>query len=360
MDSLGRVPQNLSFDTDALYRAYGDQATIIRDIIVFVSTRKMRDLWNNVSFSLDEFCKELGYNKQSLQRTLEEFKNKSKYDLPIIDGHVYDSLFEYSLFRAMRENITFGRKKGDKEIVEVYNIIDRLEINYNKNTNKVTKRTYTIKLNDKILDNLFREYFIIDFDEYRSLKSKKISSIGSYRNFYIYIARMIAQVRYNKKSSKEEHFIISVDDLCRVLDVSITQEPKAKKLQVKRVLDKINSLLNQSKFEFDFVKLNNARAYHVNFIFSQSTIEHFDERLKAVFIQKLYNNCQTEFLKNQNTFASIHQRIQGYKDFDKKEFYKWLESDMDKDLKTAIFISTYEDVYKSSPKEINLKDLPNE
>lgn len=343
---LTHVPQSFSFDTDALYRTYGEEATVVRDIIIYAANAQMKDLWGNITFTIDSFCKELGYNRTTLQRTLERFKNAEKKNLPIIDGHIYDGAFEYALYRAMKENITITRFRENQEIVEVYPIIDRLTVDYNKETKKLTKRKYTVKLGDKILDNLFKEYYLIDFFEYKSLKSSKLSSLGAFRNFYIFMARMISQAQWQRKKKEEESYMISVDDLCTILN-SDAKLPKHKKLYVKRTLDTIQKSLPHTEFTYRFTPNSvQGQAYYVVFNFTDETINYFNERLKAVFYKKLFGECELlYFYKSGQGASSIRDFVKVYKNLDKKEFYNWLMDKTDMDKKTAKFKDVYSQVY---------------
>ncbi|MDO5666037.1 MAG: hypothetical protein Q4G63_12390 [Bacteroidia bacterium] len=168
-NNLSRVPQSLSFDHNALERTYGEDATIIRDIIVYVSKNQMKNLFGEVEFSIEDFCKDMGYSRTTLQRTIQNFKNNPK-TIPIIDNHKFDSPFEYALYRGLKENVVFHRQRDGKEVFEAVQIIEKLEVVYDKTTKKDTKRIYNIKLGARILDYLFTEYNLIDFNEYRELR----------------------------------------------------------------------------------------------------------------------------------------------------------------------------------------------
>lgn len=347
---LTHVPQSLTFDTDALYKAYGEEATIVRDIIIYAANAQMKDLWGNVTFTIDSFCKELGYNRTTLQRTLERFKDTPKKNLPIIDGHVFDSAFEFALYRAMKENITITRYRDNQEIIEVYPIIDRLTVNYNKNTKKLTKREYSVKLGDKILDSLFKEYYLIDFFEYKSLKSAKLSSLGAFRNFYIFMARMISQAQWQRKKKKDDTYMISVDNLCVILN-SDAKLPKHKKLYVKRTLDTVQKSLPHTEFTYRFTPNSvQGQAYYVAFKFSDDTINYFNERLKAVFYKKLFAECEVLYFHTNVTkdkAFKIQDYVNVYKQLDKKAFYNWLIDKADIETKTAKFKDVYLQVYHS-------------
>ncbi len=61
-NQLSRIPQNFSFDKDALLRTFGEESAIIRDIIVYVANCQFSDLWGNITFSIEDFCREFGYS----------------------------------------------------------------------------------------------------------------------------------------------------------------------------------------------------------------------------------------------------------------------------------------------------------
>lgn len=337
---LSRIPQNFSFDKDALLRTFGEESAIIRDVIVYASNYQFLDLWGNITFSIEDFCREFGYNRTTLQRTLPIFKNLPENKLPMIDDHVFDSLFEYALYRALKENVVFKRKKGDKETFESVQLISHLDVIYNKSSRKLSKRIYSLKLGHKIIENLFKEYHLIDFQDYKRLRSNKISSVGSLRNFYIFIARIIAQVRFYQRSNLPETFIVSIDDLCNIFGVNY-DAPKNKKSYISRTLNYIQESLHNTKFEWLFVNNGTKHSYFVQFKFEDDTLNYFDERLKAVFFKKLHNLAEQLYMKEQGDTNQYNSMLEAYRNMDKDDFYKWFMSDSSINKKLEIWNDVY-------------------
>jgi len=337
---LSRIPQNFSFDKDALLRTFGEESAIIRDVIVYASNYQLLDLWGNITFSIEDFCREFGYNRTTLQRTLPVFKNLPENKLPMIDDHVFDSLFEYALYRALKENVVFKRKKGDKETFESVQLISHLDVIYNKNSRKLSKRIYSLKLGHKIIENLFKEYHLIDFQDYKRLRSNKISSVGAFRNFYLFIARIIAQVRFYQRSNLPEIFIVPIDDLCNVFGVNY-DAPKNKKSYISRTLSLIKDSLHNTKFEWSFVDNGTKHSYFVQFEFEDETLNYFDERLKAVFFKKLHNLAEQLYMKEQGNTSHYSSMLEAYRNMDKDDFYKWFMSDNSIDKKLEIWNDVY-------------------
>lgn len=342
--ALSRVPQSLSFDNKALNRTYGEEAAIIRDIIVYVANNQMINLFGEVEFSISEFCDVMGYNRTTLARTLEKFREG---DAPQIDEHKFDSTFEYALFRGLKENVVFKRKRDGKETFESVQIIEKLDVLYDKTTRKLNKRIYNIRLGSKILDYLFTEYNLIDFNEYRNIRSQQISVTGSLRNFYIFMARVITQVKYNKKIGAGDSFIISIDDLCGIYGVEI-ETAKDKKKYITRILNNMNKELSNLKYDWQYVKNGYRYAYFVEFKFTDKTLEYFDEQLKSVFFKQLYGNLKYIFLHagKDASIENYKNMSEKYANMDREKYMEWFFSDdEDKAEKLKAFHDTYLKVY---------------
>lgn len=340
--SLSRVPQSLSFDNSALLRTFDNESTIIRDIIVFAGNYKLRNLFHEVPFTIDDFCSEFGYNKTTLQRTMKVFVDNPKL-IPIIDGHKFDSLFEYSLYRALKENIIFSRKRDGNESFETVQIIEKLEVLYNKDTGKRTKRRYNIKLGNKILDYLFKEYNLIDYNEYRSIQSTKISLTGAMRNFYIYMGRMVAMVQLQRKRGGAEGYILSIDELCSIFGAEI-KDAKHKKEFIKNTLDNLQNELTSLSFNWKLITQNTRYSYFVVFSFPDSTLDYFNEHRRFKFYDKLYNELsKTYAIEKMPSDMLIREKLAT---ISTEEFLNWVtNSSEDMERKEKIYKQIYEEVY---------------
>lgn len=340
---LARIPQSLAFDYNALTRTYGDEAAIIRDIIVYVSKCQIKNLFGEVEFSIEDFSEEMGYNRTTLQRTIQLFKDNPQ-KIPIIDNHKFDSPFEYALYRGLKENVIFHRNRQGKETFESVQIIEKLDVVYDKTTKKETKRTYNIKLGAKILDYLFTEYNLIDFNEYRDIRSHQISVTGSMRNFYIFMARVVAHMKYLKKTGVPEQFVLSIDELCEIFSVSI-DTPKNKKLYITRTLNGLNKSMINMEFEWKYVKNNTKYAYFVMFEFPDKTLDYFDEQLRAVFYKELYEQLKRTFVFSASEGEDVNY-LHEVRNLDKEKYMRWFfQEDANAGDKIEVFTDTYRRVF---------------
>lgn len=352
-NALSRIPQSMSFDNTVLERAYQEEAIILRDVIVYVINKKAKNLWDEFTFSLEDFCKEMGYDRSNLQRTKEQFVNPSKKELqklPIIDEHNFDSAFEYALYRGMKENIVISRR-GDKDIeFRSYRVIEDLKVYYNKNTKKDTKRIYSIRLASELMENIFKEYFLIDYKDYSGIKASTTNLLGGFRNFYVFMAQMISLAKQHT-TEENNSFIVAIDKLATILNIKSTEEHTKRKFNVKKALNKLKDSLERTSFDFEFVKNGGRFAYYVKFSFPKETLAYFDEKLRAVFFHKLFEECSDEFLKN---VLGIQVNKSQWEDYQRKintkevrvKFIEWFLDQRDMKAKEIIFRRVYQNTYR--------------
>jgi hypothetical protein len=284
-ENLARVPQHMALVPDAMSEQFQRQAGIIRDIFLYTIKKQFhtQNLFRQVVFSADDFCKEMGYSRTEMQRRMDIWT--SKFKPPLIEGHECDSLLEYSLYRATKENVVFTRRtqEGNPKIVS-YQILKSVEIIYDKSTNKKVKRLYSVELSPQIFNDAFVQYFVLDYNEYKSLAAKSSDTTNSYRNFYVFFAGMIAIAKSKGKYS----YRTNVSRLAVVFDYEAS-EPRYLKKSVQRALNTIQAKLKYP-FGYKFVPAENSTSkisYDIVFSFTDEIYNQFDEKLLRQFWFKI-------------------------------------------------------------------------
>lgn len=71
---LSRVPRTLSesSNTKVLEVLFDAGGTVMSDIIIYVASSQMKDLFGDCWFSINDFCEVMGYERTKLQRKLTE------------------------------------------------------------------------------------------------------------------------------------------------------------------------------------------------------------------------------------------------------------------------------------------------
>ena len=346
--ALTRVPHDMAFDTDAINAAFQKQAGIVRDAFIYVTKRQfsLKDIFSNITFTIDDFCAEMGYNKSELYRRLDIWNDKNKPPV-LIDGHECDGLFEYSLYRAAKENLVFHRwsKNGNPEI-KTYQIFKSLEILYDKTTNKSVKRTYSVILGADIMSELFARFFILDYEDYKALAAKSSDATSSYRNFYIFFAKMVSIAR----SQKKHNFITTVDEIANILNYKI-EEAKNRKQSVKRALNDMQKKITHS-FTYKFISNPNPAPgyksklqYHILFSFSQEALDNFEYKLVGFWLKIKDGAAYTFKMSQTDHITDYRKKIEAKDSLTNEQFYDWWFSDSDKEIKDNILQKVIKEIF---------------
>lgn len=154
----------------------------------------------------------------------------------------------------------------------------------------------------------------------------KIPIREGYRNFYIYISRILALIKHNKATNKPLYYIISIDEIARIFDINQSRND-LRKTKVRECLNKILNIVEVAKFQYSFVKNGGRYAYFVQFEFQDDVLNHFDEKLKAVFIKSLFSSLQTRWVRERYKNLSGRQQaemIRNNPEEHMKDFMEWM------------------------------------
>lgn len=368
---LSRVPRTLSepYNGDNLDLFIESGGTIMHDIIIFAANTQMKDLFGDLWFSMDDFCKVMGYDRTKLQRKLTEEQKvktfgaikpiyKTEYEGEQIE-HPIETFFESALFSLGKNTLSVAYNANGTTKYRFIPILESFEIKDNFATKKRTKRMYKVNLSNELKNMMFSGYNLIDLNDYRNLPNKR-----AYRKFYLNLSKMIFLIKHKIQAGQQPEFTITVDELARHFDVNIANNHDRKK-KVTAILNAINKNLTQTKFEYEYIKKDNEKwAYTIKFRFSEETLRYFDEKEKAVVTAQYFESLKDAFLKKKGIPPYELYKYKNYFSFGSgdfnEEFTKWAYSDEDKELKTEIFKSVYVKIMKMQPKEnyiVNFADI---
>lgn len=286
------IPQGLAIDYTALRRTYGNQADLIRDILMFIIDESMSStLEDEITFTLKELCDRIGRVKDEMQRTLPEYRNCDDSKKPIYNGHCFDGAFENALYNIFTTPLLFDKRKFNVDGFELESIylFTSIKAVY-KNSGRREMRTYSVKLDNRIRLMLLNRFFLFDmilYQKIRVLRSRKLTA--GLRNFYLHMAYMVSITRYKIKEEREERrkkgveegkielpFILTVDQISEIMGMSIERNDHRKR-KVKESLDKLKEFLGNEHFEYVFTKDDNHNfEYIIEFSFPEKTYNHYN------------------------------------------------------------------------------------
>ncbi len=78
---LNRVPRLLSesYNSGLIERLYESGGSVMLDIIIYLCGNHVKDLFGESWFSIEDFCKKMGYDRTKLQRKLSQEQMKDLF-----------------------------------------------------------------------------------------------------------------------------------------------------------------------------------------------------------------------------------------------------------------------------------------
>lgn len=368
---LSRYPRSLSEKEnsgliDRLYET-GGSSNVALDLLVYLANNQMKNLFGDNWFSIADFCKVMGYDRTKLHRKLSKEQiielfgknNSPKYIRTEADGteimHNIETVFEAALYRLGLSNLTLANKNSDGSTsYKFVQIITKFDIKTDFSTKKGTKRLYNAVLNPVIKDSLFKNYNLIDLQDYREIPDRT-----GYRYFYLNLSKMIYVIKNKIIKGQAPYFTLTVDQLAKIFDIQIVSNNDRKK-KVRSILNSINSYLKVTNFQFDFVKSEHEKwAYTVQFYFPEDTLAYFDQKFTKVFTDRFYNSLvwkYVEIIYPDFYGAGRNSKVEEIKNNNDlyNEFLRWAHSEDNIDVKEELYRNTFISVFQKTPEEFGL------
>ena len=355
---LIRVPRILGENCNSglIERLYEAGGNVMLDLIIYLSSHHLKDLFGTSWFSVEDFCRKMGYNRTNLQRKLTEeqltamfgSRTPPKYVFTGTAGkpvtHPIETVFEAAIYKLGLENLYYPVAGEDgRTSYNFVQILKRFDIVTDFETKKSTKRMYSAVISPEIKDFMFSLYNLLELQDYRNLPSR-------YRYFYLELSKMIYLIKYKVKNNEAPFYVLTVDQLAKKLGVEIA-EPKYRKKKIVSILTKMNGYLKYTNFNFSFIKGEHDKwAYTVLFSFPQDTLRYFDEGQYAVVTKRFYKSLL--WLYVELAYPEIELESKGKKvkelESDKElygEFLQWANSSENIEKKKQLYINDFVAVF---------------
>lgn len=266
--SISRIDQSVADNLKDIELSFGIDSGIVTDFIVFVTKKLKTDLFGYTRFTLNEFCNESGRNRQDLQKRHLIFQ-KSDAKVPDYFGHKFETVFDYVLFRMIKENIIFSKdysyNDGERVIhLKNFPILKDIKLNIDRNSNGI--KVYEIRVSDQLLNGFMKRYYTIESSGYRMV-GKGRGGDGR-KKLFIFLYK----TKHILGSQNTTITRLPIDYLAQIADVDV-KENKLRKVSIKRVLDAIRKN-GEIPFSYTFVQgdatKKNQENYWVEIDFSEA------------------------------------------------------------------------------------------
>ena len=181
---LIRVPRVLgeSYNSVLIERLYEAGGNVMLDLIIYLGSYHLKDLFGTSWFSVEDFCRKMGYDRTNLQRKLDSrqlaamFGKNMQPEYVCTDtagqriSHPIETVFEAALYKLGLENLCYPTIGEDgRTSYNFVQILKRFDIMTDFKTKKSTKRLYSAVVSPEIKNFMFSLYNLLELQDYRSL-----------------------------------------------------------------------------------------------------------------------------------------------------------------------------------------------
>jgi len=323
---LSRIDRAIADNLSDIRMSFDDHAGIVQDFIVFVTQQMKYDLFGYTRFTLRDFCKATGRNRQDLAIRDPLFRDGKKKP-PTVDGYSFETVFDYALVLMMKQNLLFSNvyetKENEKIVsLESIRILSDVRLNVNRKTKEV--KLYEVKVSPEMLDGFIKRYYTLDTKAY--MLAGKGKGGDNRKALVIYLSR----IRHVLFSKGETVATIPVDVLAEYGGMKVA-ESFHRKQSVERIL---KYLRDKSKLDFDFEFVRpsgNSYEYHAKITFKQ-VVEIRQLRNEHGFYYALVEELKSVF---ESRYGKMELKM-------KEPFQRWLNNpSFDVEIKIYVIKKTY-------------------
>lgn len=167
---LIRVPRVLgeSYNSVLIERLYEAGGNVMLDLIIYLGSYHLKDLFGTSWFSVEDFCRKMGYDRTNLQRKLDSrqlaamFGKNMQPEYVCTDtagqriSHPIETVFEAALYKLGLENLCYPTIGEDgRTSYNFVQILKRFDIMTDFKTKKSTKRLYSAVVSPEIKNFMF-------------------------------------------------------------------------------------------------------------------------------------------------------------------------------------------------------------
>lgn len=242
---ISRIDRAVADNIKDIKRSFGSQSGLVQDFIVFISTQIKIDLFGFTRFTIQQFCKHTGRNRQDLVIIHPEFASGLKQP-PVINGYAFQSVFEFTLYTMLEKNIIFSSKyefRNSDAVLQMHSfpILKDLRLNHLRKINE--QKIYDVRLSDELMHGFLTRYYTLNAESYKLVGKGRGGE--SRKKFLLYLSKLSHVVT---SGATGQNILITVDRLCEFGDITDVK-PSHRKQNLIRMLNYIQKV---GKLPFDY------------------------------------------------------------------------------------------------------------
>ncbi|RYX87502.1 hypothetical protein EON73_01230 [bacterium] len=266
--SLSKVDRSVADNLKDIDKSYEGDAQTVLDFIMFITQKLNNNLFGYTRFTIKEYSDFTGITPSNLCAIHPDIAN-GRRKAPFIEGHKFESILDYTLYRMLSTNIVFSKVheyREDGHIIQLENYPILKDVYLQSGSVMGPRKIYEVRLSDAMMEGFVKKYYTIDTTRLPAIGKGKGGH--SRKKVYIWLNKIFHM--YSSKQEAANNTIYSVDflaDLAGVMYMKepdkkgnpVQKEPKHKKESVSNVLKSIQrTIASETKklhfsFEYQFV-----------------------------------------------------------------------------------------------------------
>lgn len=288
---LSRIDRAVADNIKDIHRSFPENAGIVLDFIVFITRKLQTDLFGFTRFTLQQFCRESGRNRQDLAITHPAFEGGGRKP-PTVHGYPLKTVMDFALYAMMERNIVFSNRyeitaNGSSIHMHSFPILKDLRLNFDRRGNEL--KVYDVRLSDELLSGFLSRYYTVNSEIYK--RSGKGRGGESRKKLLIYLSKIQHVLMGMARHGEPLQTTVPMDRLCDFADIR-DAKPSHRKQGLIRILKNIRSQAGFD-FSFEFVHLYGRGDYGVRLAFPKLERQritedhnfhrHLADGLKAIY-----------------------------------------------------------------------------
>jgi hypothetical protein len=362
---IARLDRNIVRYPKAIEDTYGEDSNLVLSILSFLMSKFRNNLFNSVTFTLNEFCKEYGYYKNNICGKHTVFKENelsnttSSSNKKIIKPyktkhHVWKSQFDHVLYLMMSRNVVYEEENYTHakylSSLRALNLLKKVSIR-NEKVKGREEFVYEVTLGNEIFLNSLRWY--ISYKEKSFIEfGKNKNGIGK-RKLYLYFLTQLQRCLLSSVPSNK--VTPNYNMLCVIANINHAQARNNKQTLIKYLnvmgsKENLNFSHNLAAVDLDSPDFLKHKT--ITIVFKE--IKHLENKEQAYFFDDCITMLQIPF-KNA-TYGN--DELKAKKEFEDgtftEKFQLWLNSNNHLYEKVEILQAAYQ---KNFQKEIGKEQI---
>jgi hypothetical protein len=320
---ISRIDRAVADNIKDIQRSFGSQAGLVQDFIVFISRRLKTDLFGYTRFTMQDFCKQTGRNRQDLAIIHPDFAS-GKFKPPVIEGFSFQTVLDYALYSMMERNIIFSsryevREKDTVLQMHSFPILKDLRLNFLRAAKE--QKVYEVRLSDELLQGFLSRYYTVNTESYKLVGKGRGGD--SRKKLLLYLSKLSHVVQ----TSGHFETVVPLDRLCDFADITDAR-PSHKKQNLTRIFHHLKEI---GKFGFNY-EFTSRNGYMVTLVF-EPTLSRRSLQNEHNFYFRLFTALRTVFETRKASPSNP---------FDKDPFQAWLaDGTLNTELKAQVLAQAY-------------------